>query len=97
MNFRPAASCGIIRLPTDFGGKSRPNMIGVVGPYISPSNNPTLAPAAPSDAAMFTAIVDLPTPPFPLPTATMLRTPFNADLSSCGVCRTSLVILISTF
>ena len=46
---------------------------------------------------MLTAIVDFPTPPFPLPTATMLRTAERAVLSSCGACLTSLVILISTF
>src|SRR5262245_24984412 len=63
---------------------------------MSPSNNPTRAPAAASAAAIFTAIVDLPTPPFPLPTARILRTPESSVLSSCGACRTSAVILTST-
>ena len=34
---------------------------------------------------MFTAIVDFPTPPFPLPTATMFFTPLSAVRSICGV------------
>ena len=63
---------------------------------MSPSSKPIRAPAAASAAAILTAIVDFPTPPFPLPTATILRTLERAVLSSCGACRTSLVIFTST-
>ena len=64
------------------------------GPVDITVEQPHCGARAARDAAMFTAIVDLPTPPLPLPTATMFFTPFNAVLSICGACRTSAVILI---
>jgi hypothetical protein len=42
---------------------------------MSASRSPTLAPSFVSAAAKFTAVVDLPTPPLPEPTAMMCLTP----------------------
>src|SRR5690606_15011314 len=41
---------------------------------------PTLRPSAASDRAILTAVVDLPTPPFPEPMARMRRTPLTLVL-----------------
>ena len=53
-----------------------PIKVGRLGPYISKSNKPTLNVLL-NSAARLTAIVDFPTPPFPLETAIMfLMFPF---------------------
>src|SRR5947209_4824558 len=65
---------------------------------MSASSTPTLAPESCSDAARLTAMVDLPTPPFPDATATMCFTPGIAPVRAPplnGV-RTFAVILRST-
>src|SRR3546814_1639521 len=46
----------------------------MLGPETSASRTPTRAPSAASARARLTAVVDLPTPPFPEPMAMMLRT-----------------------
>src|SRR4051812_46243818 len=51
-----------------------PNIIGTLGPYISASISPTLAPPAAKASARFAATVLFPTPPFPLTTAMIFLT-----------------------
>ena len=50
-------------------------MVGMFGPYTSPSRMPTFAPDRMSAQARFTATVDLPTPPLPEETAIVFLTP----------------------
>ena len=47
----------------------------MLGPYISASSTPTLAPSDSNANAKFTVVVDLPTPPFPEATAIIFLTP----------------------
>ena len=43
-----------------------PNILGIEGPYVSASNNPTLQPICFKAKARFVAKVDFPTPPLAL-------------------------------
>ncbi len=52
-----------------------PSINGTLGPYTSASISPTRRCMLASASARFVATVDLPTPPLPLATARMLRTP----------------------
>ena len=54
---------------------SSPRMPGMLGPRMSASTRPTRLPLWDSAIARLTATVDLPTPPLPLATATILRIP----------------------
>src|SRR5690606_520921 len=70
----PCARIGTIDFPSGLSGlPDSPSMVGMLGPYTSASSTPTRAPSAASARARFTAVVDLPTPPLPEPTAMMLR------------------------
>ena len=53
---------------------------------MSASRMPTFAPSAASASARFTAVVDLPTPPLPLATATMFLTPGTSLTPRCTAC-----------
>ena len=53
---------------------------------MSQSSNPTRWPLAARPRARFAATVDLPTPPLPLATATMARTPGRPIFASCPAC-----------
>jgi hypothetical protein len=46
-----------------------PNILGILGPYMSASNRPTFAPLFDNATARVLLIVDLPTPPLPDATA----------------------------
>jgi len=46
-----------------------PKILGILGPYMSASNKPTLDPDFDSAIAKLLLTVDLPTPPFPEATA----------------------------
>ena len=61
--------------PASAGLPEMPIMRGSEGPKMSLSMRPTASPCRASAAARLTATVDLPTPPLPEATATMLFTP----------------------
>eukprot|EP00964_Phaeocystis_antarctica_P061468 scaffold36745_cov64-Phaeocystis_antarctica.AAC.1 len=63
-------------------GASGVTIVGRLGPHTSRSTRPTFAPAACSAYARFTAVVDLPTPPLQLATATMCLTPATPGAAS---------------
>ena len=71
----------IIPLPSTSFIKGRsprtPNMMGTLGPYISASIKPTVAPPSAKASARLAERVLLPTPPFPLTTAIIFFTPLN--------------------
>ena len=73
--FMSWAIIGRIFCPTTPGWSFIPIIVGILGPYISASSKPTLAPASAIATERFTETVDLPTPPFPLATATIVLTP----------------------
>ena len=52
-----------------------PSMPGILGPRTSASTSPTRAPRCCSTSARLTLTVDFPTPPLPLPMATIWRIP----------------------
>ena len=58
-------------------------MRGIEKPQMSASSTPTVRPRAASAAARLAVIDDLPTPPFPLPTA---MTRVVAEISVGGAC-----------
>ena len=61
---------------------------------MSASRTPTVAPSAASASARLTAVVDLPTPPLPLATATMFFTPgtsFTPRWTACEMMRVPIV------
>ena len=76
----------------------RPSMIGTFGPYMSPSSSATRLPSLASATARLTAIVVLPTPPLPAPTAMMFLTPSTGVRPSSGrpTARTCAVISTAT-
>ena len=51
-----------------------PVMVGIDGPYTSASSTPTFSPICESAMARFKAVVDFPTPPLALATATIFFT-----------------------
>ena len=57
-----------------------PIIRGMFGPHTSRSISPTFAPSLASATAIADATVDLPTPPFPLPTAIRFLTFFSNSL-----------------
>lgn len=64
---------------------SQPNILGIDGPQISRSSSPTLNPLETSPLASWEAIVDFPTPPFPLITINLcLTTPGVRKEKSSG-------------
>ena len=62
---------------------------------MSASSTPTVAPSAASASARFTAVVDLPTPPLPLATATMFFTPGTSFTPRCTACDTIFVVIVT--
>jgi len=60
---------------------------------MSASRMPTVAPSCASASARFTAVVDLPTPPLPLATATMFFTPGMSFTPRCTACDTIRVAM----
>ena len=76
MAFTPWRSSGrILLLTLAFGWPSRPSIIGMFGPVMSPSSSPTDAPDWASATARLTLTVLFPTPPLPDATAMMFLTP----------------------
>ena len=62
-----SAGCSLL-LSTSMPPSFIPSISGMLGPYMSASSSPTLAPACCSARARFSDTVDLPTPPLPLAT-----------------------------
>ena len=84
---------GIILPPIAIGCPRIPSIIGMLGPYRSPSIRPTAAPICASATATFAATVDLPTPPLPDATASAFLTPMGIAAvrrSSGGTVNSSL-------
>src|SRR5260370_18905763 len=82
----PCDCTGMMRLSAVACGSCVvPSMIGTFGPYTSASSNPTLWPSFAKASARFTATVVLPTPPFPLATATRFFTPGMCWRSGCCI------------
>ena len=88
-----STSCGRI-LPVPSGSlvpASRactPSMRGMEKPQMSASSTPTVNPRAASAAARLAVIDDLPTPPFPLPTAiTRVVGETSVGGACCDACR----------
>mmetsp|Transcript_6071 Transcript_6071/g.19534 ORF Transcript_6071/g.19534 Transcript_6071/m.19534 type:complete len:278 (+) Transcript_6071:913-1746(+) len=74
MSFSPCASSGTSSSPSTCSSPSARTMVGRLGPCTSTSTRPTLRPAAARAQARLTAVVDLPTPPLQLATATIRPT-----------------------
>ncbi len=72
---RPCESAGCsLLLSTSMPPSFIPSISGMLGPYMSASSSPTLAPACCSASARFSDTVDLPTPPLPLATPMIFLT-----------------------
>mmetsp|Transcript_4672 Transcript_4672/g.15491 ORF Transcript_4672/g.15491 Transcript_4672/m.15491 type:complete len:260 (+) Transcript_4672:868-1647(+) len=67
-----------------------PSMRGALGPQMSTSRRPTLRPRAARPKASCAATVLLPTPPFPLSTRTLRRTPASWEATSATAGSSSL-------
>ncbi len=67
-----------------------PSMSGTLGPVMSASRRPTVAPARASATARFTAIVLLPTPPLPDATAMTFLTPGTSCSGRAGAERRTI-------
>ena len=61
---------------------------------MSASRTPTVAPSAANASARFTAVVDFPTPPLPLATATMFLTPGTSLTPRWTACETTRVPIV---
>ena len=94
----PNFSAGRICLPLLWSCSDNPNMMGTLGPWMSPSSTPTRAPNFESATARFTATVVLPTPPLPAPTAITFFTPGSGGPPFSGAVaeRTTAVMATST-
>ena len=62
---------------------------------MSASSMPTDAPSAARASAMLTAVVDLPTPPFPEATAMMFFTPGTSFTPRCATCGATLAATLT--
>ena len=62
---------------------------------MSASSTPTVAPSAANASARLTAVVDLPTPPLPLATATMFFTPGTSSTPRCTACETMRMPIVT--
>ena len=85
----PYFSIGIIKSLPSFSSangraSSTPNILGIDGPKISVSRSPTLYPNLANAIDIFTATVDLPTPPFPELMAIIFWTS-GSNLSTVGL------------
>ena len=67
------AGCSLL-FSTSMYASFMPSISGMLGPYMSASKRPTLAPDFDSASARFRETVDLPTPPLPLATPMMFFT-----------------------
>src|SRR5450759_528790 len=77
----------ILLFALEVGWPSTPSIIGMLGPVISASRRPTLAPDLASATARLTLTVLLPTPPLPDATAMMFLTPGTSCSAARGVAR----------
>ena len=74
ISFTPRHSRGSRASPCTWSPPSDWTIVGNEGPWMSRSTSPTRWPAAAREYARLTAVVDLPTPPLQLATATMWPT-----------------------